>query len=159
MKSFSEQLSKYNQQHNQQKNKLMHYVGIPCIILGLFMLLNWISISLGDNNVRVPFSWLLLIFRIIYYYLLGAYKLRSITAICMIILLVIAHVLAGPSPSFFSSIVFLILFGGGLGLLLVGHKIEKSKAALMETFLQVMIAPLFLVSELLEACGLSKIIK
>ncbi len=159
MKSFSEQFSKYNQQYNQQKNKLMQYTGIPCVILGLFILLSWMSIGLGEH-MRVNFAWLLLIFTVTYYYLLGVYKLGAITAVLMLLLLFIAQMLAGSfPPSFLSSILFLILLGGGLGLLLFGHIIEKSKIALMETFLQIMVTPLFLVSDLLEACGLSKIIK
>lgn len=154
MKSFKEQMDIYNNQHTNSTNKIAHFIGIPAIIFGGFMLLNWISIDFG-SVWKISFAWLVLIAGAAYYFILGNYKLAAATTVLAAILLLIAALIAGPYPSAFSGILCLALFVGGWALLLMGHGIfEKNKPAFIKSLSQMAIAPLFLTAELLSLCGL-----
>ncbi len=153
MKSFQELLSIYQQEHQSKINRLMHYIGIPAIIFGLFIYLSWVNLDFG-TVWKISFSWILLILVAIYYFWLGQYKLATVTTIVLIILLLIAVWVAGPYPTGFGSVLFLIFFFGGWIFLFVGQGMEKSKRALIRSLWQIMIAPLFLIDELMAVCGL-----
>lgn len=154
MKSFQELAAIYRQEHQSKINKLMHYIGIPAIIFGLFIVLNWVNLDFG-TVWKVSFSWLILIAAAIYYFWLGSYKLAAVTTIVMIVLLLIAAWAAGPYPTGFGIMLFLIFFFGGWIFLFVGQGMEKSKARMMRNLWQILIAPLFLIDELMLVCGLS----
>lgn len=153
MKSFQELAAIYQQEHQSKINKLMHYIGIPAIIFGLFILLNWVNLDFG-TVWKISFSWLVLLAAAIYYFWLGQYKLAGITTIVMIILLLIATWVAGPYPSGLGIVLFLIFFFGGWIFLFVGQGMEKSKPAFIRSIWQILIAPLFLIDELMGVCGL-----
>lgn len=112
MKSFQELAAIYQQEHQSKINKLMHYIGIPAIIFGLFILLNWVNLDFG-TVWKISFSWLMLLAGVIYYFWLGQYKLAAITTVVMVILLLIATWVAGPYPSGFGIVLFLAFFFGG----------------------------------------------
>lgn len=155
MKSFEEVMTLYHQQHRNNTNKLLHQIGIPAIIFGAFMLLNWVNLDFG-TVWKISFAWLVLILGAVYYFMLGIYKLASATTVIMIIVLFFAAWVAGPYPTVFSGVLFLILFFGGWGLLFAGHGIEKNKPAFMKSIEQILVAPLFLVLSLMQVCGLEK---
>lgn len=153
MKSFQELVAIYQQEHQSKVNRFMHYIGIPAIIFGLFILLNWVNLDFG-TVWKISFSWLLLIAGAIYYFMLGQYKLAAITTVAMIILLLIATWVAGPYPSGYGIVLFLIFFFGGWIFLFVGQGMEKSKTAFVRNVWQIAIAPLLLVDELMGTFGL-----
>lgn len=154
MKSFEELSATYQIQHQSQTNRLMHYIGIPAVIFGLFILLSWISINFGVTW-RVDFSWIALIAAAIYYFRLGHYKLAIITSLVLIVMLLIAGWIAGPSPSTVGVVLFVIFFVGGCVCLFIGNGMEKSKTALTHSAWEVIIAPLCLIDELLALFGLN----
>ena len=59
MKSFQELVALYQQQHQSKTNRLMHYIGVPATIFGLFIVLNWVNLDFG-TVWKISFSWLLL---------------------------------------------------------------------------------------------------
>lgn len=153
MKSFQELMSIYQQEHRSKINKLMHYIGIPAIIFGIFIVLNWVNLDFG-TMWKISFSWLILIVAVVYYFMLAQYKIATITTIVLVIILLIASWVAGPYPTTHGVILFVIFFFGGWIFLFVGSGMEKTKAAVIKSLWQIMIAPLFLVDELLGVCGL-----
>jgi len=154
MKSLSEQLFTYKQQHTNKMNLLLHYIGIPTIIFSLLMLLNWISIDIA-THWQISFSWILLLATLVYYFLLNL-RLAIVATIVMIPFTFIAILIARPSPTLFSGTLFFILFIGGWALQFVGHYFEKQKPAFMINASQLLIGPLFVLMEALEALGLAK---
>src|SRR5262245_28475532 len=48
MKTLEEQMSTYAAYHQDSRNKMTHFVGVPVIILSLFIPLAWVRIPLGD---------------------------------------------------------------------------------------------------------------
>ena len=154
MKDFNAQLLVYKQHHTNPMNRLMHYIGIPAIIFSTLMLLNWISLDIARTWI-IPFSWFLVIAGLVYYYLLNI-RLALLMTVIMIPLTMLAIWIARPTPTLFSSILFFILFLGGWILQFVGHYFEKTKPAFLDSIIQLLIAPLFLLLELLRALKLTK---
>lgn len=155
MISFNELKAAYKAQHTNSTNKLMHLFGVPIVIFSIFMLLHWVNLDFG-TMWKVSFTWLLVIVGAGYYFSLGVHKLAATTTVVMIFVLLIAGWVAGPFPTKSSGIIFIVLFVIGWALILTGHKIEKSKPAIMNSLWNLFIAPLFLVNELLEYCGLDQ---
>ncbi len=154
MKSLDEQLLTYRQQHTNNINRMTHYVGIPALVFGLLMLLNWITINIA-TKAEFSFSWLLLAGTLVYYFLLNK-KLSAAAAIALIPFTFIATLIARPAPTHFSFTLFLILFIGGWALQFIGHFFEKKKPAFMISATQLLIGPLFILTKAIEALGLQK---
>ncbi len=154
MKSLDEQLLTYRQQHTNKINRITHYIGIPAIVFGLLILLNWISIDIA-TKAEFSFSWLALLGALVYYFLLNR-KLVIAAAIVLIPFTFIATLLARPAPTHFSFTLFLILFIGGWALQFIGHFFEKQKPAFMINPSQLLIGPLFVLTEAIEALKLQK---
>lgn len=154
MKSLSEQLLTYQQLHTNKINRMTHYIGIPAIVFGLLMLLNWITINIA-TKVEISFSWLLLFGALVYYFLLKK-RLTIAASIILIPYTFIATLIARHAPTAFSFKLFLILFIGGWALQFTGHLFEKQKPAFMISMTQLLIGPLFILTKAIEALGLQK---
>lgn len=154
MKSLTEQLSAYELQHTNSLNRLTHFIGIPIIIFSLMMLFSWISIDIA-RVWQISFSWLILACALVYYFMLNI-RLAIAATIVMIPFTFIAILIARPTPTHFSFILFLILFVGGWILPFVGHFLEKQKPAFLMSVSQLLIGPLFVLLEALKALGVAK---
>ncbi|HXI36011.1 MAG TPA: Mpo1-like protein, partial [Burkholderiales bacterium] len=51
MKTLEEQMSVYAAYHQNARNKATHFVGVPVIILSLFIPLAWLRLELGDVTI------------------------------------------------------------------------------------------------------------
>jgi len=154
MKSFTEQLQSYQQQHTNHLNRLLHYIGIPAILFSILMLLNWVSIDIARTWI-IPFSWFFVLGGLIYYFMLNV-RLALLMTVIIIPITFLAAFVARPTPILFSMILFLVLFIGGLGLLFTGHYLEKNKSGFMQSLMRLSIAPLFLLLEILDKLKLSR---
>ena len=154
MKSLATQLAEYRHQHTTATNKLCHYIGIPAILLGLLLLLNWVWVSFA-GHFNITFSWLFVIAILVYYYFIDV-KLAVVMTVVLIILNLICYWIAYPKPTTANLILFLILFIGGWVLQFIGHSFEKAKPAFLNNIAQVLIAPLFVCAEFIQLSGLSK---
>ena len=47
MKSLEEQMSFYAAYHQDARNKATHFIGVPAIMLSLFIPLTWLQVNLG----------------------------------------------------------------------------------------------------------------
>lgn len=153
MKSLAEQLFTYKQQHTHKINRLTHYVGIPAITVSLLILLNWISIDIA-TKWQISFAWIFLIGTLIYYFFLQV-RLAIIMTIIMIPITALVVWIARPSPTTVSATLFFILFIGGWILQFVGHFFEKQKPAFFSSTSRLLIGPLFVLIEALEALGVA----
>jgi len=153
MKPFTEQLAAYRQQHTQKTNQIAHYIGIPAILIGALLALNWVSISIA-KEWHITFAWLLTIGLLVYYYFLDV-KLASAMAVVLVILTLICAWIAFPAPGKFSLILFLILFIGGWVLQFIGHSFEKVKPD-FSNILQAVVTPMFILAEFMTMLGIGK---
>ena len=154
MKSLTEQLIAYRQHHVEKINRINHYISIPAILLSLLILFSWISISIA-GHWHITFAWIGVILLLIYYYFLDI-KLAVVMTVILIVLTLLCSWIAYPAPTKFSLILFFVLFIGGLLLQFIGHSLEKTKPELLAHLSLLLIAPLFVVIELIIMLKLGK---
>ena len=152
MKSLDEQLDAYGSHHTKKWTKITHLIGIPAVILGLIILFTWVRVDFFDRYT-IALAWFLVVGTLIYYFVLDQ-KICGIMAIVFIPLTIITTWWTGPDPTKASVVVFFILFVGGWIVQFVGHGIEKKKPAFMNSLFQIFIAPVFIVLEICDMCGL-----
>jgi uncharacterized membrane protein YGL010W len=76
--------------------------------------------------------------------------------VILVLLTLLCSWIAYPAPTKVSLILFFILFIGGWLLQFIGHSLEKTKPAFLESLSQVVLAPLFVVAEVIIALKLGK---
>ena len=149
MKTLEEQMSTYAAYHQNARNKATHFVGVPVIILSLFIPLAWIRIPLGDFALTGAMLFAAIV--VAYYFVLDVPL-----ALAMLVttgLLVWAGDAIAQQGYKIGLTWFLILFVGGWALQLVGHVYEGRKPALADNLFQIFVAPIFLAAEVFFALG------
>ena len=145
MKTVEEQMATYAAYHQDARNKATHFVGVPVIMLSLFIPLAWLRI--GEVS-----AGMILAAALVAYYLM----LDVALALAM---LVVFGVLAwtGERIAMLGAVAgwswFAALFIGGWILQLVGHVYEGRKPALADNLFQIFVAPIFLAAEVFFALG------
>jgi uncharacterized membrane protein YGL010W len=145
MKSIEEQMSTYAAYHQDPRNKATHFVGVPVIVLSLFIPLAWLR--LGDVSAAV-----LLAAAVIVYYLLLDVPLGLAMLVVFALLAWIGEQIAMQGAVAGWSW-FALLFVGGWILQLVGHVYEGRRPALADNLFQIFVAPIFLAAEVFFALG------
>lgn len=154
MKDLKSKLLEYGQYHQHQSNRITHYIGIPSIIMATLIFLSWASVSIA-GFWNISFSWLAVAALCIYYFTLDI-KLAAAATVLLAIMTVIATWIAYPAPTIVSFIIFCILFVGGWILQFLGHHFEKNRPAFFKNVMQMLIAPLYILVELIKALKLEK---
>jgi uncharacterized membrane protein YGL010W len=149
LKTLEDQMSTYAAYHQDARNKATHFVGVPVIILSLFIPLAWIRIPLGDFALTGAMLFAGVV--VAYYFVLDvplALAMLATTA-----LLVWAGDAIAQQGTAIGLAWFFILFVGGWALQLVGHAYEGRKPALVDNLFQIFVAPIFLAAEVFFALG------
>lgn len=147
-------MSIYYIHHTKRLTKVSHFFGVPCIILGLQILLSWVPIPLFFMH-PVSLAWIAVMTLLIYYLILDV-RLALITSLFLIPLTYLAAVISQDKFNFFAFSLFCIFFLVGWAAQFIGHYYEGSKPAFLSHFYQVFVAPIFLVAELVFALGYRK---
>lgn len=149
MKTLEEQMSFYAAYHQDARNKATHFIGVPAIMLSLFVPLAWLRIDAGG----VPLTAAMLFAAVVLvYYLVLDLPLGLGMLFITVPLVWLGHALAGLGTAQ-GWIAFAVLFVGGWILQLVGHVFEGRKPALADNLFQIFVAPIFLCAELFFALG------
>jgi uncharacterized membrane protein YGL010W len=149
MKNIEEQMSFYAAYHQDARNKATHFIGVPAIILSLFIPLAWIRFEAAGVLVTAAMVFAAAV--VLYYFFLDfllAVAMLAVTAA----LVWLGHQIAQTGTAA-GWIWFGILFVGGWILQLVGHVFEGRKPALADNLFQIFMAPLFLAAEVFFALG------
>ena len=151
MKPVSQVLGEYSAYHRHPLNRMTHYFGIPLIIFSMLLILTiprittaHVSVKGGDILFTIVLAW----------YLRLDLLLGLLALAFLLPLLLMAEATSSSLNSTVVNWLFAFTFIIGWTLQLFGHKIEKRRPALVDNFMQVFCAPLFLVSELVFAMGL-----
>lgn len=147
MKSLTELLENYEQYHAQPTTKILHYIGVPAVIIGLLILFEWFTLGFFGHWF-ISFAWLFVIALLVYYYFLNV-RLALLMTVILLVLTGIVTWLAPPMPTKLSVILFLVFLIGGGVLQFIGHTLEKTKPSLTSGLMQMLITPLFIILELL----------
>lgn len=152
--SLNDRLAIYRRYHTQQITKITHYIGVPALLIGVLMFLNWFSIHFA-SHWQISFAWLLMIGLLVYYYILNI-RLGALMTIIMIIITAIAALLATPAPTKTSFVLFLVLVILGSAAQIIGHLFEKNKPDFVKSLSNLPLMPLLMVIELVRSFSWSK---
>lgn len=145
MKPIEEQMAIYAAYHQDARNKATHFIGVPIIVLSLFIPLAWLRI--GDISAAMLLAAVLVVYYLVLDAPLGLAMLVIFAALAWIgQQIAMLGPLAGWSW-------FAVLFIGGWILQLVGHVYEGRRPALADNLFQIFVAPIFLAAEVFFALG------
>lgn len=149
MKTLEDQMSFYAAYHQDARNKATHFVGVPMIIVSLFIPLAWLRFEIGGFAITGAMIFTAVV--LAYYFFLDV-PLAIATSVFTIAFLLGADWLARQGAAVGWS-AFAVLFVGGWIIQLVGHAFEGRKPALADNLFQIFIAPIFLCAEAAFALG------
>ena len=149
MKTIEDQMSFYAAYHQDARNKATHFIGVPAIMLSLFIPLAWIRFEAGGVTITAAMVFAAVV--LIYYFFLDV-PLALAMVVITVALVWVGHQIAslGTGQGW---IWFAVLFVGGWILQLVGHGFEGRKPALADNLFQIFVAPIFLAAEAFFALG------
>ncbi|MFQ5982813.1 MAG: Mpo1-like protein [Woeseiaceae bacterium] len=141
----------YASAHQHPVNIAVHLIGIPTIMLGVFIPLTWVSFEIGSFTVNLAQATLLAMF---VFYL----TLDWIFALVFLALAVAIAELAaflGDYPRSTAAIIAAAAFFGGYAAQFIGHAVEKSMPVLLKHPIQAnLAAPFFTIVEVFKLVGL-----
>ena len=149
MKTLEEQMAVYSAYHQDVRNKATHFIGVPLIVLSLFIPLAWLRLELA--GVAISAGMALAAIVLAYYFALDLVLGIAMLVVFTVLLWAGERIAAlGTAPGWTW---FAVLFVGGWLLQLVGHLYEGRRPALADNLFQVFIAPIFLGAEVFFALG------
>src|SRR5919109_353408 len=149
MKNIEEQMSFYAAYHQDARNKATHFIGVPAIMLSLFIPLAWIRADVGGLALTAAMLFAAVV--LVYYFMLDvplALAMLAVTAV----MVWLGHQIAGLGAAA-GWTWFAVLFVGGWIFQLVGHVYEGRRPALTDNLFQIFVAPIFLAAEVFFALG------
>ncbi len=152
MKNVVELMVSYSSYHRDPRNKATHFIGVPLVTFSILIPMGWFRFAPLDVPLSIA---MLFVLGVTLYYL----KLDSLLAIVQLpftATLLYAADRAALLPFTQSLQVFGASFVVGWIFQLMGHVFEGRRPALLDNFLQVFNAPLFLTLELLFVLGMRK---
>lgn len=154
MSQLIKQMGMYTAYHRNGVNRLIHYFMVPAIVWSIMV---WSSLlTLGTfSNLEITLAMVISAALLIWYISMD-YSFGIIMVAEFTILLVLAHQVADLGAAKASIIAGAVFVASWIGQL-TGHAVwEKRKPALADNFVQVFIAPLFLIAEAAFAYGFKK---
>ena len=149
MKTLEEQMAFYAAYHQDARNKATHFLGVPMIIVSLFIPLSWIRLEVGALTLSGALLFAAVV--MLYYVFLDPLLALATTLFTAVFLVAAAWVASRGTAVGWGT--FGALFVGGWIIQLVGHAFEGRKPALADNLFQIFIAPIFLCAELFFALG------
>ena len=139
----------YAAYHQDGRNKASHFIGVPMIILSLFIPLAWLRVDVGGVPVTAAMVFAGAV--LIYYFLLDVPLALAMLAVNAVLIWA-GHQIAGLGAAQ-GWMWFGVLFVGGWIIQLVGHVFEGRKPALADNLFQIFVAPIFLAAEVFFSLG------
>jgi uncharacterized membrane protein YGL010W len=149
MKSLEEQMAFYAAYHQDARNKATHFVGVPLIMLSLFIPLAWLRLEIGGASVTAATLFAAAV--LLYYLVLDVFLAIGMVLVTVPLVWLGASLAAQGTAA--GWIWFTALFIGGWILQLVGHAFEGRRPALADNLFQIFVAPIFLCAEVVFALG------
>ncbi len=144
-------LTGYAAAHQHPVNIAVHLIGIPTIMLGVFIPMTWVTVDIAGVAVNLAQIALFAIF--LFYLTLD----RIFTVVFLVFAIAIAELAAflGSYPQPMAMIIAAAAFFGGYAAQFVGHAIEKSMPVLLKHPIQAhLAAPFFTIVEVFKLLGL-----
>ncbi|WP_299002622.1 Mpo1-like protein [uncultured Shewanella sp.] len=143
MRNAVERLSTYKSVHLNRNNVKTHFIGVPLIVLSVFILLALTPVAILFGDYRLPIDKLAVIVLSIYYLMLNI-RLALGLILVMLITLLIANIIADWTGAIWLAIGLFVI---GWVIQFLGHYFEKAKPAFIDDLDQLLIGPFFLMAE------------
>jgi len=144
-------LTGYASAHQHPLNVAVHMIGIPTIMLGLFIALSWVNAEIAGYTVNLAHVAALVLF--VFYFTLD--KLFSLVFLLYAAPVTWFATVIGAEPITTSGVVAAATFFGGYAAQFIGHTIEKSMPVILKHPVQAnLAAPFFIVVEIFKIAGL-----
>ena len=148
-------LTGYASAHQHPFNVAVHLVGIPTIMLGVFIVLSWLEIVIDINDVVVSFSLAHVAVLGLFLFYLTLDVIFSIAFLVYAVPITWFATRIGAEPLAVSGTVAALTFFGGYAAQFVGHAVEKSVPVVLKHPVQAnLAAPFFTVVEIFSIIGL-----
>jgi uncharacterized membrane protein YGL010W len=146
-----EMLIGYASAHQHPFNIAVHLVGIPTIMLGVFIALSWVSGDVAGYSLNLAYVAVLVLF--VFYFTLD--RLFSVVFLFYAAPIAYFATVIGAEPMASSGMVAAIAFFGGYAAQFIGHAVEKSVPVVLKHPVQANIAaPFFIVVDIFKFAGL-----
>jgi uncharacterized membrane protein YGL010W len=142
----------YSSYHRDRRNKATHFIGVPLVTFSILIPMGWFRFAPLD----IPLSIAMLFVLGVSLYYLKLDRLLAIVQLPFTATLLYAADRVALLPFAESMQIFGISFVVGWIFQLMGHVFEGRRPALLDNFLQVFNAPLFLTLELLFVLGIRR---
>lgn len=152
MKTVVQQMVSYSSYHRDPRNKATHFIGVPLVTFSILIPMGWFRFAPLD----IPLSIAMLFVLGVSLYYLKLDRLLAIVQLPFTATLLYGADRVALLPFAESMQIFGISFVVGWIFQLMGHVFEGRRPALLDNFLQVFNAPLFLTLELLFVLGLRR---
>ncbi len=146
-------LTGYAAAHQHPVNIAVHLIGIPTIMLGVFIPMTWLDVEVA--GIKVNLAQICLFAMFMFYLTLD----RIFAAVFFVFAIAIAEIAAflGSYPLSTAAIMAAMAFFGGYTAQFIGHAIEKSMPVLLKHPVQAnLAAPFFTIVEVFNLLGLRK---
>lgn len=141
----------YASAHQNPFNIAVHMIGIPTIMLGVFIVLSWVSADVAGYTLNLAHVVTLVLF--VFYWTLE--KLFSIVFLLYAAPIAYFATIIGAEPVATSGTVAAAAFFGGYAAQFIGHAVEKSAPVVLTHPLQAnLAAPFFIVVDIFKIVGL-----
>jgi len=148
-----ELLTQYAEYHRDRRNIVTHFVGVPMIVFGVGVLLARPALEFG--GVSLSLAWLVFALAALWYLTRGELALGVAVTLANGALFALAHPLAAGSAGRWLAwgVGFFVV---GWVIQFIGHYYEGRKPAFVDDLVGLLVAPMFVVLELLALAGLFK---
>jgi uncharacterized membrane protein YGL010W len=149
VKNLEDQMAFYAAYHQDARNKATHFIGVPLIMLSLFIPLAWLSVDVGGVTITAAMLFVAVV--LAYYFVLDLPLGVAMLVINALLIWAGDRIAALGTAQGWAW--FAVLFIGGWILQLVGHVFEGRKPALADNLFQIFVAPIFLAADVFFALG------
>lgn len=155
MRRIEQHLVKYGAYHQDRRNVVTHFFGIPLIVIGVAILLSRPTLPVGPVGISI--AWLAVSVISVYYLCLDVW-LGLALSISLCCAAALGHLAAQQS-----TLIWILLGAGsfvlGWGLQFLGHVWEGRKPAFVDDLMSLLIGPLFIAAECAFALGLMRTLR
>jgi uncharacterized membrane protein YGL010W len=152
MKPLAEQMYVYASYHRDRRNKAFHFLGVPLITFAILVPMALARLPVGGFHVSLA---MLFVLAVLVYYLLLDVPLAVAMLVFIAPVLALAEWVALQGAVVWGT-VFGVAFVVGWIIQLAGHAFEGRRPALTDNLFQVIVAPIFLMTEVFFALGAKK---
>lgn len=153
MRTAVQWLDEYGESHRHATNKLLHWICVPLIVLGLIGLLWSIPVPEAFENISPALNWAtaFLMAAVVYYFILSvSLALGMLPVLAGFVLVVVQLDSLDPPLWLISIVIFAIAWVGQF----VGHAIEGKRPSFFQDMQFLMIGPAWLLSTLYRRLGI-----